>query len=110
MNKRLTLLASAILSLGMVGSASAETLKMAYDADPVSMDPQEQLSGGTLQLSHMTFDPLVRWAKDLSFEPRLAEKWERVDERAFGGPQHHVPSVRDRQNTGRMTASYAKTV
>jgi len=80
MNKRLTLLASAILSLGMVATAPAETLKMAYDADPVSMDPQEQLSGGTLQLSHMTFDPLVRWAKDLSFEPRLAEKWERIDE------------------------------
>ena len=80
MNKRLTLLASAILSLGMIATAPAETLKMAYDADPVSMDPQEQLSGGTLQLSHMTFDPLVRWAKDLSFEPRLAEKWERIDE------------------------------
>lgn len=80
MNKRLTLLASAILSLGMIATAPAETLKMAYDADPVSMDPQEQLSGGTLQLSHMTFDPLVRWGKDLSFEPRLAEKWERIDE------------------------------
>ena len=80
MNKRLTLLASAILSLGMAATAPAETLKMAYDADPVTMDPQEQLSGGMLQLSHMTFDPLVRWGKDLSFEPRLAEKWERIDE------------------------------
>jgi peptide/nickel transport system substrate-binding protein len=80
MKKRLTLLASAILSLSLVASVSAETLKMAYDADPVSLDPQEQLSGGTLQLSHMTFDPLVRWAKDLSFEPRLAEKWEQVND------------------------------
>ncbi len=46
----------------MVGSAAlAETtVKVAYDADPVSLDPHEQLSGGTLQLSHMTFDPLVR--------------------------------------------------
>ena len=60
--------------------ASAETLKMAYDADPVSLDPHEQLSGGTLQLSHMIFDPLVRWTKDLGFEPRLAESWERIDE------------------------------
>lgn len=80
MKKRLTLIASAFLSMGLMASASAETLKMAYDADPVSMDPQEQLSGGTLQLSHMTFDPLVRWAKDLSFEPRLAEKWEQIDD------------------------------
>ena len=80
MKKRLTLLASAFLSLGLMVSVSAETLKMAYDADPVSLDPQEQLSGGTLQLSHMTFDPLVRWARDLSFEPRLAEKWEQVND------------------------------
>jgi len=57
----------------------AKTLKMAYDADPVSLDPHEQLSGGTLQLSHMVFDPLVRWRQDFTFEPRLAERWERLD-------------------------------
>lgn len=56
----------------------AKTLRMAYDADPVSLDPHEQLSGGTLQFSHMVFDPLVRWRKDFTFEPRLAERWERV--------------------------------
>lgn len=60
--------------------AQAKTLRFAYDADPVSLDPHEQLSGGTLQLSHMIFDPLVRWTRDLSFEPRLAESWERVDD------------------------------
>ncbi|MCV6588612.1 MAG: ABC transporter substrate-binding protein [Marinobacterium sp.] len=75
-----TLLASAVLSLGLMGVAQAETLKMAYDSDPVSMDPYEQLSGATMQLSHMTHDPLMRWSRDLSFEPRLAEKWERVDD------------------------------
>lgn len=61
-------------------SAQANQLKMAYDADPVSLDPHEQLSGGTLQLSHMVFDPLVRWTQDLQFEPRLAESWERLDD------------------------------
>lgn len=58
----------------------AKTLKMAYDADPVSLDPHEQLSGGTLQLSHMVFDPLVRWTQDLQFEPRIAKSWERINE------------------------------
>jgi len=53
---------------------------MAYDADPVSLDPHEQLSGGTLQLSHMVFDPLVRFAKDLSYEGRLATKWEQIND------------------------------
>ncbi len=49
------------------------TLRLAYDVDPVSLDPHEQLSGSTLQLPHMVFDPLVRWTQDLQFEPRLAE-------------------------------------
>ncbi|MBC16288.1 MAG: nickel/dipeptide/oligopeptide ABC transporter substrate-binding protein [Desulfovibrio sp.] len=55
---------------------AAKTLKLAMDADPVSLDPQVQLSGGMLQYAHMVFDPLVRWTKDGGFEPRLAEKWE----------------------------------
>ncbi len=70
----------AACALAIGGAAHAETtVKVAYDADPVSLDPHEQLSGGTLQLSHMVFDPLVRWTQDLQFEPRLAESWEQVD-------------------------------
>jgi len=52
----------------------------AMDADPVSLDPHVQLSGGMLQYSHIVFDPLVRWTKQMTFEPRLATKWERIDE------------------------------
>ncbi|MCV5839224.1 ABC transporter substrate-binding protein, partial [Escherichia coli] len=51
-----------------------------YAADPVSLDPHEQLSGGTLQMSHMVFDPLVRFTQTMDFEPRLAESWERVND------------------------------
>jgi len=74
------ILASTVLCLSLAGTASAATLKMAYDADPISLDPQVQLSGGMLQYSHMVFDPLVRWNKEHGFEPRLAETWERVDD------------------------------
>lgn len=81
MNKFNILAASVALTLGMSLAAQAATLKLAYDADPVSLDPHEQLSGGTLQLSHMVFDPLVRWNKDLGFDARLAESWERVDDK-----------------------------
>lgn len=63
-----------------LSAEATKELKMAYDADPVTLDIHEQLSGGILQLSHMTFDPLLRWTKDLGFEPRLAESWTRVDE------------------------------
>lgn len=50
-------------------------ITVVYDADPVSLDPHEQLSGGTLQLSHMVFDPLVRHNQNLEIEPRLATSW-----------------------------------
>ena len=68
------------LILGAATMAPAQTLNFAYDADPVSLDPHEQLSGGTLQLSHMIFDPLVRWNSELGFDARLAESWERIDD------------------------------
>ncbi|SHH77737.1 ABC transporter substrate-binding protein [Cognatishimia maritima] len=80
MKKFTTGVATAALLAVLSGGAFAETVRVAYDADPVSLDPYEQLSGGTLQLSHMVFDPLVRWTKDLQFEARLAESWEQIDE------------------------------
>ncbi len=67
------------LMLGPTGMAQAKTLRLAMDADPVSLDPHVQLSGGMLQYSHMVFDPLVRWTKDMKIEPRLATSWEQID-------------------------------
>ncbi len=67
-----------VFTLGSV--VGARELKLALDAGPVSQDPQVQLSGGMLQYSHWVFDPLVRYRQDMSFEPRLAEKWERMDD------------------------------
>lgn len=65
---------------GPFAAGSGKTLRMAYDADPASLDPHEQLASATLQLSHLVFDPLVRRRKDNSFEPRLAESWEQIDD------------------------------
>ena len=67
-----------LLAMSALG-VQAKTLKLAMDADPVSLDPHVQLSGGMLQYSHMVFDPLVRWTKDMEIEPRLATEWERID-------------------------------
>jgi len=66
-------------SLLSITTASAKDLRVAYDADPVTLDIHEQLSGGVLQLSHMSFDPLIRWTKELAFEPRLATSFQRLD-------------------------------
>ena len=79
MRKFLIRLLPFLLLLFCVGQVQAKTLRLAMDADPVSLDPQVQLSGGMLQYSHMVFDPLVRWTTDGKFEPRLAVKWEMVN-------------------------------
>ncbi|WP_299690897.1 ABC transporter substrate-binding protein [uncultured Vibrio sp.] len=76
-------IAVALMTAGLSFGAAAAEIKIAYDADPVSLDPHEQLSGGTLQLSHMVFDPLVRYTQELDFEARIAESWERVDDTTF---------------------------
>jgi peptide/nickel transport system substrate-binding protein len=76
-----------LLALGVVAlpaetvPAAVKTLRMAYDSDPTSLDPHEQLSGATLQMSHLLFDPLIRFKQDLTIEPRLAESFEKIDER-----------------------------
>ncbi|MBJ7538881.1 ABC transporter substrate-binding protein [Marinomonas transparens] len=67
------------LALTLWNPATGTTLKMAFDADPVSLDPHEQLSEGTLQFSHLAFDPLLRWKQDGHFEPRLATHWQQID-------------------------------
>ena len=81
MLRRLLLLAALLAFSGIFAAAEAKTLRMAYDADPTSLDPHEQLASATLQLSHLTFDPLLRFRQDLTLEPRLAKSWEKIDER-----------------------------
>ncbi|PMR70659.1 ABC transporter substrate-binding protein [Halomonas heilongjiangensis] len=74
------MIGAAAASALLPASVSAETLRIGYSADPETLDLHEQLSGGMLRLSHLAFDPLVRWTKDFDFEPRLASDWEQVDE------------------------------
>ncbi|MEW5774658.1 MAG: ABC transporter substrate-binding protein [Thermodesulfobacteriota bacterium] len=81
MKRVAVLLLTLLLGLALAPSAQAagKTLRWALDADPVSLDPHVQLSGGMLQYSHLVFDPLVRWTKDMKLEGRLAEKMERIN-------------------------------
>lgn len=79
MKKNLILTILLAFMVAFAGVATAKTMNLAMDADPVSLDPHVQLSGGMLQYSHMVFDPLVRWTKETTIEGRLAEKWERLN-------------------------------
>ncbi|BBO91112.1 hypothetical protein DSCOOX_42920 [Desulfosarcina ovata subsp. ovata] len=80
MRKVLAITLCLAVIFGFTAMAGATTLKVGLDADPVSLDPHVQLSGGMLQYSHWVFDPLVRYAQDMSIEPRLATRWERIDD------------------------------
>ena len=64
-------------------SVHAKTLRVAYDADPVSLDPYMQISAGMLQNSHLVFDPLVRFNKNMKLVGRLATKWRRINDRTM---------------------------
>ncbi|MGY0398339.1 MAG: ABC transporter substrate-binding protein, partial [Ostreibacterium sp.] len=66
------------LAIAMAVSAQAADITVAYDADPVSLDPMEQLSAGTLRMAHLVFDPLVRTNSKLEYVPRLAESWQQI--------------------------------
>lgn len=80
MKKCLAVTLTLAVLFGFGALAGAANLKVGLDADPVSLDPHVQLSGGMLQFSHWVFDPLVRYAQDMSIEPRLATRWERIDD------------------------------
>lgn len=81
MKNGLSKIALALLAAGLAFNVSAADIKVAVASDPTSLDPQEQLSGQTLEMSHLVFDPLIRYTQDLQFEPRLAEKYERIDDK-----------------------------
>lgn len=79
MKRVLTFLTCALALTAFARTSGAKTLRVAMEAVPSSMDPYSQLSVAMLQVSHMVFDPLIRWSTQMRFEPRLAEKWERLD-------------------------------
>ena len=76
------LLTACLVMTGLLSAttASARELRMAFDEVPATLDIHEQLSLSVLQLSHISFDPLIRWTRELSFEPRLATSFQRLDE------------------------------
>ena len=78
MNSARLMIALILVSFFSLNSTAA-TLKIALDHEPSSLDPHEQLTENTLQLSHLLFDPLIRWSQDNKLEARLAKKWQSID-------------------------------
>ena len=96
MKKGLSKIALALFAAGFAFNVSAVDIKVAVASDATSLDPQEQLSGQTLEMSHLVFDPLMRYTQDLQFEPRLAgELLLRVQRGGVGSDGHLDVGGRD---------------
>lgn len=60
-----------------------KTVTISYPSDSLTLDPAEQLSGMTLQVANLLFDPLVRLDRYRTMQPRLAERWEQLNATTF---------------------------
>lgn len=60
----------------LAGTASAETLKMAWATDATGLDPHKQTAFTSLRLLELIYEPLVRLNADLEIVPALATSWE----------------------------------
>lgn len=60
----------------IAGLGQAQTLTIALQREPTSMDPHYQASMPNMQLAMTLFDPLVRTNSQAVSEPALAHSWE----------------------------------
>ncbi len=71
--------AAAVLSAcWTTAPAQAETLKFAASGDAASLDPYAYYTTFTSGFLQNVYEPLVRYNKELNFEPALATSWERT--------------------------------
>ena len=74
--KNNTVAALALAGALMLPTASfAETLKMAWSADVVGLDPHKQTAFASLRLLELVYEPLVTLNADLEIVPAIAESW-----------------------------------
>jgi peptide/nickel transport system substrate-binding protein len=76
--KSLTGCLAAGLIAFFVGSASAETLRFAFQADVNTLDPHSLNETFTLGFLSNVYEGLTRRGPDLEIEPALAESWQMV--------------------------------
>jgi len=81
MRKKVLFLIAVVLIIGLAltvfpGSASAKTLKFAFQGDVQSMDPYNLNETFHLGFWGNIYDGLIRRGPNLEIEPALAERWE----------------------------------
>jgi peptide/nickel transport system substrate-binding protein len=75
------LLLTALLAAGMAhAQPTGPSFRFAFQGDVQSLDPATMNETFTLALLAHVYEPLVSRAPDLSLEPGLAERWERLSD------------------------------
>ncbi len=80
MLKRVLLAAAAAVILGSGAAVQAKTFRYATTGDILGLDPHANNEGPTNTMKGNIYGRLVHRKPDLSLEPDLATKWDRVDE------------------------------
>ncbi len=78
LSRKNSTVAAALAIAGMVAmppASFAETLKMAWSADVVGLDPHKQTAFASLRLLELVYEPLVTLNADLQIVPAVAESW-----------------------------------
>ena len=76
-----TLVATIALGFALIASAGREYLESRLRRGSCFPGSPRAAFRRHAPALHMIFDPLVRWNQDLGFDARLAERWERLDEK-----------------------------
>ena len=66
---------AAVLAIGAIGTADAETLRWARAGDSLTLDPHAQNEGPTHTLSHQIYEGLLQRDMEAQIIPSLAESW-----------------------------------
>lgn len=80
--KRYIIVCMSIIFLAITTASIAKEplrLRIALPSEPESVDPYVQLSTHVLAVSHLLYDPLVRFPQNRKLEPMLATSWKQVD-------------------------------
>lgn len=77
---RLKTLLALVLAATLAREAPAQTLRFAFQGEVSSMDPYALNETFTTAFQSAIYESLVRRGTDLSLEPGLAQRWERVSD------------------------------
>lgn len=112
MRRRISLLLTALLVVALVSgcqttrkSSKKDTLIVAVDREPASLNPHGSNDAGTSFIINLIYQNLVAFDNDMNLVPELATSWEQIDETTI---RFHLRDDVDFHNGEHFTAQDVK--